>query len=134
MEWNDALEDNLLASVKVNANGSIETIPTDEVFKSILKEAMNYRRSYEKVASPCLVIYTKPFFHPGENNPATVKLYDSIESNIVSPWRSANKKRIEEELRNAVIVEAPNGSHTSFLFLSNDFLVKTISSFLVDKE
>jgi pimeloyl-ACP methyl ester carboxylesterase len=134
MEWNDALEANLLASVKVNTNGSIETIPGDDVFKSILKEAMNYRRSYDKVVSPCLVIYTKTFLHPADNNPTTVKLYDSIEKNIVSPWRSANKKRIEEELRNAFIVEAPNGSHTSFLFLSNDFLVKTINSFLNDKK
>ena len=134
VKWNNSLEANLLASVQVNSDGSVKTIPNDDVFKSILKEAMNYRRSYERVQAPSLVIYTKPFFHPFDNKPATVELYDSIESNIVSPWRSANKKRIEQELRNAVIVEAPNGSHTSFLFLSNDFLVNTISSFLKSKK
>ena len=122
-----------MASVQVNKDGSVETIPNDGDFKSILKEAMNYRRRYELVQAPSLVIYTKPFFYPADNNPATVKLYDSIENSIVSPWRLANRKRIEKELKNSIIVDAPRGSHTSFLFLSNDFLVKTINSFLLEQ-
>lgn len=130
LEWNDALEANLQASIIVNTNGSIATIPSGGVFKSTLKEAMKYRRTYEKVQAPSLVIYAKPFFHPVDNIAATAALYDTIENTIVSPWRSKNKKRIEKELRNATIVEAPNGSHTSFLFLSNDFLIRTIRSFL----
>ncbi len=130
IKWNDALEANLMASLQLTTDNRIQTIPNDHVFKSILSEAMNYRRYYEKVQSPCLVIYTKPFFHPADNKPSTLKLYDSIENEIVSPWRSANKKRIEKELRDVIIVEAPNGTHTSFLFLSNDFLIKTIRSFL----
>ncbi len=134
MEWNNTLEANLLASVQVNSDSSIETIPNDRVFKSILTEAMNCRRTYERVQAPSLVIYTQPFLHPPDNNSTTVEIYDSIERNIVSPWRSINKKRIEEELRNSIIVEAPHGSHTSFLFLSNDFLVKTISAFLYSKK
>jgi len=130
VEWNDALEANLLSSVRVKNDGSIETIPNDDAFKSTLMEAMNYKRTYQKVHVPSLVIYSKPFFHPADNDPETIKLYDSIENNIVSPWRSANKRRIEEELKNVTILEAPNGTHTSFLFLSNDFLVKAIDSFL----
>lgn len=134
MEWNEILEANLKASINKNHDGSIGTIPNDNVFQSILKEAMNYRRTYELVEAPSLVIYTKSFFHPADNEPGTIKLYDSLENNIVSPWRLLNKKRIENELRNATIVEATKGSHTSFLFLSNDFLVKTISSFLDDEK
>lgn len=130
LDWNDALEANLLASIKRNPDGSIETIPDDEVFKTTLNEAMKYRRTYEKVQSPCLVIYTKPFFYSPDNNPATVKLYDSLETSLISPWREANKNRVENELQNVTIVEAPRGTHTSFLFLSNDFLVDTITSFL----
>jgi pimeloyl-ACP methyl ester carboxylesterase len=134
VEWNNALEANLLASIKTNTDGSIETIPNDKVFKTILKEAINCRRTYEKVKSPCLVIYAKPFFYPANNNLTTIELYDSIESNIVSPWRAANRKRIEKELQNKIIVEAPHGSHTSFLFSSNDFLVGTINKFLEAEE
>lgn len=130
VKWNNALEDNLLASVKINTDGSIETIPSNAVFKSILSGAMNYQRSYEKIQSPSLVIYTKPFFHPPDGKSSTIKLYDSIENNIVTPWRIANRKRIETELQNATIVDAPSGTHTSFLFLSNDFLVKTIKKFI----
>lgn len=130
IEWNNALEANLLASVVINPYGRIETIPNDNVFKGILKEAMNYSRTYEKVQSPCLVIYAKPFFYPADKNTAAVTLYDSLENKVVSPWRSANKEKIQKELRNATIVEVPSGTHTSFLFLSNDFLVKTIKSFL----
>ena len=130
VEWNDALEANLQATVKTPTDGSIQTIPSDDVFKAILHEAMNYRRSYDKVAAPCLVIYTRSYFHPIDNNPATIKLYSDLESDIISPWREANKKRIITELSKAIIVEAPCGTHTSFLFLSIDFLVNTIRSFL----
>lgn len=130
IEWNEALESNLVASIQVNNDGSIETIPNNRVFKSILKEALNYQRSYERVQAPSLVIYTKPWFHPVDDNPATIERYNNLENNIVAPWRSANKKRMEKELRNALIIEAPKGTHTSFLFSSSDFLFETISSFL----
>jgi pimeloyl-ACP methyl ester carboxylesterase len=130
MAWNETLEANLLASVHVNDDGSIVSIPDNRVFNLILTEAMNYPRKYDRVKAPSLVIYTKPFLHPADDHPVTLELYDNIERNIVAPWRSTNKKRIAEELEKAVIVDAPNGSHTSFLFLSHDFLVKTISSFL----
>ncbi|MBS1669364.1 MAG: alpha/beta hydrolase [Bacteroidetes bacterium] len=130
VKWNNALEDNLRASVKVNADGSIETIPSNDVFRSILSEAINCQRSYQKIQAPSLVIYTKSFFYPPDDKPSTKKLYDSIENNIVSPWRIANRKRIETELQNATIVDAPKGTHTSFLFLSNDYLVKTIKNFI----
>ena len=133
VEWNGALEANLLASVKINSDGEVETIPNDHVFKSTLREALNHKRNYQRVHVRSLVIYSKRFFHPADDNPETIKLYDSIENNIVSPWRSANKKRIEEELQNATIVETANGSHTSFLFLSNDFVVKAIDSFLNER-
>jgi len=135
IRWNNALEDNLQASVRVNSDSSIETIPHENVFRSILKEAMQYRRNYKGVQAPSLVIYTKPFFYPADSSLATLALYDSLESNVVSPWREANKRRIAEELRNAVVVEAPSGTHTSFLFSSENYLAKTIGSFLdVEKE
>jgi pimeloyl-ACP methyl ester carboxylesterase len=133
VEWNEAFEANLLASVKTSPDGSIETIPNDKVFKATLGEGMNYRRTYEKVHSPSLVIYAKPFFHPPDYGSLTVTQYDSIEKNIVGPWRAKNRKRIEKEIKNATIVEAPRGSHTSSLFLSNDFLVDIISKFLVSE-
>jgi pimeloyl-ACP methyl ester carboxylesterase len=130
IKWNNALEANLLASVHVNSDSSVETIPNDNIFKSILGEAIKYRRSYAGIQAPSLVIYTEPFFYPADNNPETIKLYDEIENNIVSSWREANKQRIKTELRNAAIVDAPGGSHVSFLFTSHDYLVKTIDSFL----
>jgi pimeloyl-ACP methyl ester carboxylesterase len=130
VKWNSALEDNLQASVKVKSDGSIETVPANDVFSAVLNEGMQYHRCYEKVQSPSLVIYAKPFFHPAEDKPGVKALYNNIENNIVSPWRSANKKRIEAELHKVKIVEAPGGTHTSFLYLSHDFLAEEIESFL----
>lgn len=130
IKWNNALEDNLQASVKINNDGSVENIPNDIVFKSFLKEAINYSRNWKDVQAPSLVIFTKPFFNPADNNPATLALYDSLENNIISPWREANKKRVAKELRNVMVVDAPAGTHTSFLFASNDYLGKTIKTFL----
>jgi pimeloyl-ACP methyl ester carboxylesterase len=130
VEWNDALESNLLASVEIRDDGSVECIPNDYRLKAILREAISYRRRYEEVQSPSLVVYANPYFHPAEDKPATLELYDNLEKNIVAPWRAANRKRIKKELRNSTIVEAPNGTHTSLLFLSHDFLVNAITSFL----
>ena len=132
MAWNETLEANLLATVHVNADGSIEPVPSDSVFKEFLKEAIAYRRNYMGVRSPALVIYAKTFLLPPDRNSVTEALYDSIEKNIVSPWREANKERMKRELKEPIIVEAPEGSHISFLFLSQDFLFKTISSFLLE--
>lgn len=132
VEWNDALENNLLASVHVNNDSSFESIPNNEVFKSILNEVMNYKRRYKSVQAPSLVIYTKPFFHPADDTPETKRLYDELENSIAAPWRDANMKRIKEELTNSTIIEAPKGTHTSFIFGSNDFLVKEIVSFLAE--
>jgi pimeloyl-ACP methyl ester carboxylesterase len=130
VQWNHALENNLLASVKVKADGNIETIPNNYIFRSTLTEAMRYRRDYSKILTPCLVIYAKPFFYAADDKPEAKELYSKMENNIVIPWRSSNKKRIEAELKNVKIVEAPFGTHTSFLFLSNDFLAENIQSFL----
>ena len=69
----------------------------------------------------------------GNNSRETIALYDSLENNVISPWRLSNKKRMEKELKNSIIVEALKGSHTSFLFLSNNFLVETIRSFIDGK-
>jgi pimeloyl-ACP methyl ester carboxylesterase len=133
VQWNTALENNLLASVRLRSDSSIESIPNDDTFRAILKEAMSYTRRYTSVQAPSLVIFTKPFFYPADDKPETKHLYDELERTIVSPWREANEKRIRAELRNSIIVEAPSGTHTSFAFLSNDFLVKEITSFLVGK-
>jgi pimeloyl-ACP methyl ester carboxylesterase len=130
VEWNHSLENNLRASVHVNQDGSIQTIPNNDVFRSILKEAMSYQRIYENIQAPSLVIYTKPFFHLADSNAATIALYDGLEKNIVTPWREVNRKRIAQELPNVKIIDAPAGTHTSFLFLSHDFLAESIGSFL----
>ena len=133
VKWNDALEANLLASSSTRSDGSIETIPVDALFTSFLEDAMKYRRRYKDVHSPALAIYAEPFFYPADTNAATIALYDSLENNIVKPWRAANKKRIQEELENVTIIQAPAGTHASFLFRSHEFLVKSISNFLEPK-
>jgi pimeloyl-ACP methyl ester carboxylesterase len=128
--WNETLEENFIASLQINPDGSVTTLPGDSVSKAILTEAMKYRREYEKVKAPALVIYAEPFFYTPQQNKEVVKLYDDIEKNIVVPWRQASKARMRDELRNVVFADMPEGTHASFLFLNKDSLLKTIKDFL----
>lgn len=133
IEWNPMLENNLQASVEVGADGHITPIPSDNLFMTFMKEAMRYHREYDKVQAPCLVITAKPFFHPKDDDPATISQYDDLEKNIVAPMRSMNLARMKSTLKQVEVIEAPNGTHTSFLFSSKDFLVSAIDSFLLRK-
>jgi pimeloyl-ACP methyl ester carboxylesterase len=90
IEWNPVLENNLRASVQVADDGHVTPVPSDDLFRTFMKEAMRYHREYDKVQAPCLVITAKPFFHPKDNNPATISQYDDLEKNVVSPMRSMN--------------------------------------------
>jgi pimeloyl-ACP methyl ester carboxylesterase len=128
--WNETLENNFMASLQVNPDRSVVTLPNDSVSKAILTEAMKYRREYDKVQAPALVIYAEPFFYPPQQSEDVVKLYDDIERKIVVPWRQESKRRMRDELRNVVIVNMPHGTHTSFLFLNRDTLLQTIKDFL----
>jgi len=132
IEWNETIESNLKASIHVNKDSSITTIPDDCISKLILKSAMKYHRKYDKITAPALIIYTRPFFYPSSQDPSIVKLYTSIESDLMSDWRIKSMNRIRREFKNATIIEMPNGSHTSLIFSSRDRLINSIRTFLFD--
>jgi pimeloyl-ACP methyl ester carboxylesterase len=133
IEWNETLESNLQASLLVNKDSTLTTIPNDSISKLILEYAMNYHREYARIAAPALFIFTKPFFYPPGQDPAVVKLYEAIEKDLVSNWRINCMNRIRSEFKNADIIEVPKGSHTSLVFLSRDTLVTSISLFILDE-
>jgi pimeloyl-ACP methyl ester carboxylesterase len=132
IEWDETLESNFQASLLVNEDSSITTIPNDSISKLILESAMNYHRGYERIAAPALFIFTRPFFYPPNQDPEIVKLYEAIEKDIVSNWRISCMNRIRSEFKNAEIIEVSKGSHTSLIFLSRNTLITSISLFILD--
>jgi hypothetical protein len=99
----------------------------------LLESAMSYHRDYEKIQSPALAIYTKSFFHPPRIDEETIKIYRNMEENIINPWRQSSIDKIKSELKKVTIIEMTNGTHTSLIFLDRDFIIESISSFLLDK-
>lgn len=132
IEWNETIESNLQASVIVNNDSSITTIPNDSTSRLILRSAMKYHREYDRITAPAIIIYARPYLFPPSQDPSIVKLYDSIESNLLSNWRVNSMNRIRKEFKNAAIIEIPKGSHTSLIFSSRDTLIRSVSSFLLD--
>ena len=130
VDWNPTLETNLRATTQINSDGSVTTIPDDNISKLLLESAMNYPRDYKTIHAPSLVIYTKQFFVPPNNDQETVSVYEDIEKNIITPWRLNNMKQMKAELKNVKIEIMPSGSHTSFIFLSRDSLIESITTFL----
>ena len=68
VDWNSTLESNLHASIQINPDSSIRTIPNDETSRIILQSAMNYQRNYDKVNVPALVLYTNSFFQAANSS------------------------------------------------------------------
>lgn len=132
VDWNSTLESNLQASIHINPDSSIRTIPNDEVSRITLQSAMSYHRNYDKVIAPALVLYTNSFFHAPNNDSATAAIYDNLEKEIINPWRQSSMNRIKNEMKNATIKIMSKGSHVSFIFLSKDEIIKSINSFLLE--
>jgi len=130
VEWNSTLESNLKASIHIDIDSSISTIPNDEVSRITLQSAMSYHRNYDKVFAPALVLYTNTFFHAAKNDSATAAIYDNLEEKLINPWRQRSMNRIKNEMKNATIKIMPKGSHVSFIFLSKDEIIKSIKRFL----
>lgn len=133
VDWNPALEANLLATTQVSSDGSVTTIPSDTISKLLLASGMSYHRDYKMIQAPALVIYTKRFFVPPVTDDQIVSVYEDMEKNIINPWRLSSMNQIKTELKNVTIEEIQLGSHTSFIFLSRDSLVETINTFLLTK-
>jgi pimeloyl-ACP methyl ester carboxylesterase len=131
VEWNHVLEANLLASTSINSDSSVLTKPNDLISKYFLESLMSYRRNYTKIQVPALAIYASTFFYPPQNDRATIVLYDTLEKNIINPWRQHSINRIRSELRDVTVKFMPAGTHVSIIFLSNDSLIKSINSFLL---
>lgn len=131
VDWNSTMESNLQASIHINSDNSIRTIPDDEVSRITLQSAMSYHRNYDKVIAPALLFYTNSFFQAAKNDSVTAAIYDKLEKEIIGPWRQSSMNRIKNEMPNATIKILSKGSHVSFIFLSKDEIVKSINSFLL---
>ncbi len=133
MDWNSALEANLKATIKINPDSSVTTIPNDSIFKATLESAMSYHRDYSKIQSPALAIFTRKFFVPPVTDSNIVSVYDDMERRIIDPWRLSSMTQMKRELKNLSIKELTLGSHVSFIFLSRDPLVETMTAFLLNE-
>lgn len=132
INWNPALEANLQATIRINPDSSISTIPNDSISKLIMESAMNYHRVYEGVHTPALVFYTDPFFYPPNKENDVIKAYESMEQEIINPWRLRSIDRMRKEFRNVDIRIVSGGSHTSLMFRNRALLVEAINSFLLE--
>ena len=133
IEWNSIIEANLIASSHINKDGSVTTIPDNTEFKLFIESALSYHRDYKKIKIPVLAIYTSSFFYPPGKDEGTVNIYKNMEENIINPWRQNSINRIKSELKDVTIKVIPYGTHLSFIFLSRDSLVESITSFLQKK-
>lgn len=133
MDWNPTLEANLKATTQIGSDGTVTTIPNDNISKLLLESGMSYHRDYKMIQAPTLVIYTKRFFVPPVKDSNVVSVYEEMEKNIISPWRLSSMNQIKSEIKNVTIKEMPLGTHTSSIFLSKDSLIKSINTFLLNQ-
>ena len=131
IDWNSTLESNLQASIVINPDKSIRTLPDDAVSKITFQSAMSYHRNYDKVSAPALVLYTNSFFLASQNDSTLAMAYNNLEKEVISPWRNHSMNRVKTELKDATIKVMSKGSHVSFIFESKDEIVNAINNFLL---
>ena len=132
VEWNSILESNLIASIRINPDSSITTIPDDPISHITLQSAMSYHRDYVKVIPPALFLYTNSFFGAAKDDSVSASIYAALEKDIINPWRQHGMNRVKHEMKNATIKIMAKGSHVSFIFLSKDEIVQSVNRFLLE--
>lgn len=133
VDWNPTLESNLKASTLMLSDGSVGMISNDTVSMILLESLMSYRREYDKIQAPALAIYSNQFYHSPLQNDDLIQAYENLEKEIINPWRQRSIERIKKELKNVMVKDGLNCTHTSILFLNKEALVKSITDFLIDE-
>lgn len=131
VHWTRALEAFLRDAVRIEPNGTVDPIPSIEVFTALIKTLGEWRRDYTKVQAPALAIYATSFFPVDRTDAVLAQKLRDFEEHVVVPFRRASIERVRRELANVRVMELDGRSHMSVGVLEPETLAASIMSFLL---
>ncbi|HVZ03262.1 alpha/beta hydrolase [Hyphomicrobium sp.] len=129
--WTPALDAFLRDAVRIEPSGSVEPVPSIEVFAALIETLGTWPRDYTKVRAPALFIYGTSFFPTDCSEPALAQKLRDFEQNIAAPFRRVSIDRISRELGDVRVSQLDGRSHMSIGVLAPEKLAATIESFLL---
>jgi pimeloyl-ACP methyl ester carboxylesterase len=132
--WTQALEAFLRDSVRIQADGTVQPVPSEKVFPALLQTLGSWRRDYTRVRAPALVLYAPQFFPTDRKDAALAQKLRDFEQNSVVPFRQASVQRIRRELSSVTIRLIPGRNHMSIGVIDPEDLAATLREFLLAGE
>ena len=131
VQWTPALEAFLRDAVRVEPNGTVDPVPSIEVFGALIHTLGTWRRDYTKVRTPALAIYGTSFFPVDRSNTELARKLRDFERDVMKPFRRASMDRVRGELRDVRVMEIDDRTHMSIGVIAPDALAASIKEFLV---
>jgi pimeloyl-ACP methyl ester carboxylesterase len=129
--WTPALEAFLRDAVVIRPNGTVDPIPSIEVFASLIETLGTWQRDYGKVRAPALSIYGTSFFPTDCSDTAISRALHDFEQQVMAPFRRASIERVRNELRDVRVLQIDNRTHMSIGVIAQETLAASIREFLL---
>lgn len=133
VQWTPALEAFLRDAVRIEPNGTVDPIPSIEVFGALIQTLGTWQRDYTKVRAPALAIYGTSFFPVDHSNTVLARTLRDFERDVVAPFRRASIDRVRRELCDVRVVELDDRTHMSIGVIAPDALADSIKDFLLSR-
>lgn len=83
--------------LRIAPDNSIRAVPSDATTGAILAEMARWRRDYEKVKAPALMVYASRFFPADRADPALSAKLRAFNDRVVAPFRAKSMDRVSRE-------------------------------------
>ena len=133
VRWTPALEAFLRDAVRIEANGTVDPIPSIKVFGALLHTLGTWRRDYTKVRAPALAIYGTSFFPIDHSDSDPARKLRDFERDVMEPFRRTSMDRVRRELSDVRVMEIDNRTHMSIGVIAPDELAGSIEEFLLSQ-
>lgn len=133
VQWTPALEAFLRDAVRIEPDGTVDPIPSVEVFGALIQTLGDWRRDYTRVRAPALAIYGTSFFPGNHGNTDLARKLRDFERDAMEPFRRASMDRVRRELRDVRVMRIDDRSHMSIGVIAPDELAASIKDFLLSR-
>jgi pimeloyl-ACP methyl ester carboxylesterase len=130
VQWTETMEAVFRDFSAIAANGTVST-PSDRVSPSMAAVRKGYRRNYQALKCPVLIILAEYYERaPAGAASATVARLQQWHSEQYSPYQDAVVEQLKREIPLVQIVKLRGVSHNALPVVAHDKLVSEIEQFL----
>jgi pimeloyl-ACP methyl ester carboxylesterase len=133
LSWSPTMEAVLQDMMIADSNGFLSPkIGAPQTMASLNAINLGYRREYERLAMPVLVIFAERFSPPATTDTAWDRRTSEWHTRYYLPAREWTERRFREAIPHVRMVTLPGTGHEDLFFRDPDRLLDEIRSFLLE--